>query len=125
MIKVKTKGNFSKTFSYLKKKEHINLIKILNVYGKKGVEALSSATPKKTGLTANSWRYEIEQKKGVATISFHNSNIQNGVPIALVLEYGHATNNGGWVQGYNYINPSIQPIFDELTKSAWKEVSKI
>lgn len=91
---------------------------------KKGVAALSAATPVDTGLTANSWKYEITHNKESATISFTNTNIQNGVPIAVILQYGHATRNGGWVQGRDYINPAIQPIFDEIAKDAWREVTK-
>ena len=87
--------------------------------------ALSSATPIDSGLTAESWYYEIENKKGSAIITFYNSNVQNGVPIAIVLQYGHGTRNGGWVQGRDYINPAIQPIFDEIANEAWGEVTKL
>ena len=87
--------------------------------------ALASATPVDTGLTARSWRYEIVQEKGVARILFCNSNIQNGVPIAIILQYGHGTGTGGWVQGRDYINPAIQPIFDQIAKEAWREVTKL
>jgi hypothetical protein len=97
----------------------------LDRFGKEGVAALSSATPVNTGLTASSWYYEIKHEKGCSTISFHNSNIQNGVPIAIILQYGHGTNNGGWVEGRDYINPAIQPIFDKITNEAWKEVTKL
>lgn len=125
MIVFKQKGDFSKITRYLEKtKKGIN-IRSLDKYGQAGVAALASNTPTKTGLTANSWYYEIENKNGRATISFCNSNIQNGVPIAIILQYGHGTRNGGWVQGRDYINPAIQPIFDEITKTAWKEVSEL
>ena len=125
MIVFKHKGDFSKVTRYLEKaKKGVN-IKSLEKYGRAGVAALASNTPTKTGLTANSWYYEIENKNGIVAISFCNSNIQNGVPIAIILQYGHGTRNGGWVQGRDYINPAIQPIFDELTKNAWKEVSEI
>ena len=87
--------------------------------------ALSSATPIDSGETANSWSYEITNKDGSATITFKNSNIQNGVPIAIILQYGHGTRNGGWVQGRDYINPAIQPIFDEIVNNAWREVTRI
>ena len=86
--------------------------------------ALSSATPIDSGKTANSWNYEITNKNGSVTISFNNSNIQNGVPIAIILQYGHGTKNGGWVQGRDYINPAIQPVFDEIVDKAWREVTK-
>ena len=97
----------------------------LDKYGREGVAALSSATPIDSGKTANSWSYEITNKDGSATITFKNSNIQNGVPIAIILQYGHGTRNGGWVQGRDYINPAIQPIFDEIVNNAWREVTKI
>lgn len=125
MIVFKQKGDFSKITKYLEKtKKGIN-IRSLEKYGQAGVAALASNTPTETGLTANSWYYEIENKNGKVTISFCNSNIQNGVPIAIILQYGHGTRNGGWVQGRDYINPAIQPIFDEITKTAWKEVSEL
>jgi hypothetical protein len=124
MIKFRQKGDFSKVTKYFERvKKGIN-IKSLDKYGQQGVEALSSATPVDTGLTARSWYYEIKQEKGVVRISFCNSNIQNGVPIAIILQYGHGTRNGGWVTGRDYINPAIQPVFDEITKNAWKEVSE-
>lgn len=124
MIKIRQKGDFRKLTSFLEKaKEGFN-IGTLDKYGKKGVAALSSATPIDTGLTASSWFYKIENKNGVAKIEFHNSNIQKGVSIALILQYGHGTKNGGYVVGRDYINPAIQPIFDELAKNAWKEVTR-
>ena len=87
--------------------------------------ALASATPVDSGLTASSWSYEITNKDGIATISFRNSNIQNGVPIAIILQYGHGTGTGGWVEGRDYINPAIQPIFDQIANDAWKEVKQL
>lgn len=93
-------------------------------YGKQGVAALASATPVDSGKTANSWSYKIENNRGSISISFFNSNIQNGVPIAIIIQYGHGTRNGGWVQGRDYINPAIQPIFDQMTKEIWREVTK-
>lgn len=125
MITVRQKGDYSKVTRYLEKiKKGVN-IKSLEKYGRQGVEALASNTPVLTGLTANSWYYEIEKKNGRVRISFCNSNIQNGVPIAIILQYGHATRNGGWVEGRDYINPAIQPIFDEITNNAWKEVNEL
>lgn len=124
MITLKQKGDFSKLTSYLERVKGAAKFSILDKYGRAGVAALSSATPVDSGKTAASWYYEIEQKNGSATISFFNSNIQNGVPIAIVLQYGHGTRNGGWVQGRDYINPAIQPIFDEITNNVWREVTK-
>ena len=125
MISFRQKGNFSKFTRFLEKAKEAVHIGDLDKYGKEGVTALSSATPVDTGLTANSWYYKITNKNGSITISFHNSNIQNGVPIAIILQYGHATGNGGWVQGRDYINPAIQPIFDKIAEDAWREVSKL
>ena len=110
MITFRQKGDFSKLTRFLERAKEVVRVGDLDKYGREGVAALASATPVDTGLTANSWRYEIEQKKGSISISFHNTNIQNGVPIAVILQYGHATRNGGWVQGRDYINPAIQPI---------------
>lgn len=123
MIKIVSKGNFNKTEEMLKKSGHWAKNISLDSYGVKGVEALRNATPKDTGLTANSWSYRIEKSNDNITISFENSNINDGVPIAIILQYGHGTRNGGWVEGYDYINPAIRPIFDELAKAAWKEVT--
>lgn len=124
MISFRQKGDFSKLTNFLERaKEGIHLGD-LDKYGREGVAALSSATPVDTGQTASSWYYEITNKNGVARITFCNSNLQNGVPIAIVLQYGHATGTGGWVEGRDYINPAVRPIFDRLANSAWKEVTK-
>ena len=124
MIKIKHKGDFSKVTRYLEKaKKGIN-ISSLKKYAQEGVDALEANTPKDTGLTSRSWYYEIEKEDGLVRISFCNTNIQNGVPIAIILQYGHATRNGGWVEGVDYINPAIQPIFNKLAEKAWKEVSE-
>ena len=124
MISFKQKGDFSKLTGFLEQIKESVKIGDLDKFGRAGVEALSSATPVNTGKTANSWYYEIENKNGVATISFNNSNIQNGVPIAIILQYGHGTGTGGWVEGRDYINPAIRPIFDEIAENAWREVTK-
>lgn len=124
MISFRQKGDFSKLTTFLEKaKETVN-IGMLDRYGREGVAALSSATPVDSGLTASSWYYEIKRDTGSISISFHNSNIQNGVPIAVILQYGHGTGNGGWVEGRDYINPAIQPVFDRIANEAWKEVTK-
>lgn len=124
MITLKQKGDFSKLTSYLERVKGAAKFSTLDKYGREGVAALASATPVDSGKTADSWYYKIEQKNGSATISFFNSNIQNGVPIAIILQYGHGTRNGGWVEGRDYINPAIQPIFDEITNRVWREVTK-
>ena len=125
MIKFKQKGDFSKLTKFLEKTKEAVKLEDPDRFGNAGVSALASATPVETGLTANSWYYKIERDNGSATISFHNSNIQNGVPIAIILQYGHGTRNGGWVQGRDYINPAIQPIFDQIANEAWKEVTEL
>ena len=125
MISFRQKGDFENLTRYLKKAEKGINISGIEVIAQAGVEALSSATPVKTGLTAGSWYYKITEGKDVIKITFCNSNIQNGVPIAIILQYGHGTNNGGWVQGRDYINPAIQPIFDEIANKAWREVTKV
>lgn len=124
MITFRQKGDFSKLTSFLEKKRNVNHKGLLDKYGRAGVSALASATPRDTGLTASSWYYEIVNTDGRATITFNNSNVQNGVPIAIILQYGHGTRNGGWVQGRDYITPAIQPIFDKIANDAWKEVTK-
>lgn len=125
MISFRHKGDFSKFTKFLEKAKEAVRLGDLDKYGREGVAALASATPKETGLTAQSWYYEIIQKTGSVTIQFNNSNIQNGVPIAIILQYGHGTNNGGWVQGVDYINPALKPIFDKIASDAWKEVTKL
>ena len=125
MITFGHRGDFSNLTKFLERAKEAARVGVLDKYGREGVAALASATPVDSGLTAASWYYEIEHKKGSATISFHNSNIQNGVPIAIILQYGHATGTGGWVEGRDYINPAIQPIFDKIVDSAWREVTKL
>lgn len=124
MISFRQKGDFSKLTAYLNKAKKGVDAKILDRYGQEGVKALSSATPKDTGETARSWRYEIIHTKSGARIQWMNSNIQNGVPIAVILQYGHATKNGGWVQGIDYINPAIRPVFEKIADEAWREVTR-
>lgn len=125
MVSFRHKGDFSKVTQYLAKVRRVINPSDLEKYGQEGVAALASATPVNTGLTANSWYYRVEVKQGSATINFCNSNIQNGVPIAVILQYGHGTRNGGYVVGRDYINPVIQPIFDKIVNNAWREVTRL
>ena len=125
MISFRQKGDFSKLTRFLEKAKNVVRIGDLDKYGREGVAALSSATPVDSGLTASSWYYKVEHTNGSAKTNFYNSNIQNGVPIAIILQYGHGTGNGGWVQGRDYINPAIQPIFDKIAENAWREVTKL
>lgn len=122
MITVRSKGDFSKLNGFLEKAKEAVKLGNLDKYGKAGVKALESATPMDSGLTANSWYYTIERNDNRVSINFHNSNIQNGIPIAIILQYGHGTGTGGWVEGRDYINPAIQPIFDNLVKDAWEVI---
>lgn len=125
MITFRQRGDFSKLTNFMERAKEAVHLGNLDKYGQEGVAALASATPVDTGQTANSWHYKIEQKNGSVSIGFYNTNIQNGVPIAIILQYGHATRNGGWVQGRDYINPAIQPIFDKIANNAWEEVIKL
>lgn len=124
MIKIKHKGNFAKTEMFLKHNLTMNKLRMLEKYAQEGVDALSSATPIDSGETANSWGYRItETKKGIK-LSWINSNVVDGVPIAIIIQYGHATQNGSFVQGRDYINPAIRPVFDRISNNVWREVTK-
>lgn len=125
MIRFRQKGDFSKATKYLEKAKKAAGMKDLSKYGKAGVAALSSATPVDSGLTASSWYYEIKNQNGRISIDFCNSNINDGVPIAIILQFGHGTGTGGWVQGRDYINPAIQPVFDKIADEAWREVTEL
>ena len=125
MLTIRHKGDFSKTMRFLSRAKGMNISDILNKCGQEGVKALASATPVESGKTASSWYYEIERSKTSATISFLNSHVNDGVLIAIILQYGHGTGTGGWVAGRDYINPAIQPIFDKIADEAWREVTKL
>lgn len=123
MIRLTAKGDFSKTTHYFEKLKRVTRSSILDRYGQKGVAALASATPVDSGLTARSWSYKVEETKESSKIVFCNSNVQNGVLIAIILQHGHGTGTGGWVEGRDYINPAIRPIFDQIVADVWKEVT--
>ena len=125
MISFRQKGDFSKLDHYFERVKEAAKIGVLDKYGQAGVSALSSATPVESGKTASSWYYEIKRQNGSVALEFYNSNVNNGVPIAVILQFGHGTGTGGWVRGRDYINPAIQPIFDKIAEDAWKEVTKI
>ena len=125
MISFRHKGDFSKSTRFLSKAKEAAWLRNLDRYGREGVAALASATPTASGRTASSWFYEISQSSGSVTITFNNSHINEGVPIAIILQYGHGTGTGGWVEGRDYINPAIQPIFDKIADEAWREVTKL
>lgn len=124
MISFNQKGDFSNLTNFLQRTKHIFNASALDKYGREGVQALKAATPVDSTLTAESWGYRVDSTKDSASITFTNDNIQNGVNIAIILQYGHATRNGGWVEGRDYINPALQPIFDEITNKAWEEVTR-
>lgn len=124
MIYFVQEGDYSKATKYLQKLKKAAEVKdILSKYADEGLVALAEATPIESGLTSQSWEYEIEITKSTWKITYTNSNVNKGVPIAIILQYGHGTRNGGWVEGRDYINPAIQPIFDEIVDKIWKEVT--
>ena len=125
MISFTHKGDFSKLTRFLERMKNSVSLGILDRYGREGVAALASATPVDTGLTASSWYYKIEHSNNRIRINFYNSNIQNGVPIAIILQYGHGTGTGGWVEGVDYINPALRLVFNKMAKDAWGEVTKL
>ena len=126
MIVFRHKGDFSRTEKFLERAKEAVKIGELDKYGRAGVAALASATPVDSGLTASSWYYTIERQNGRVSIIFNNSNVVGGwCNIAIILQYGHGTGTGGWVEGRDYINPAIQPIFDQIANDAWEEVTKI
>ena len=124
MISFKQTGDFSKASNVLERMLNALKLGTLDKYGRMGVEALSAATPIESGTTASSWSYEIDRKGDSTTISFLNSNINKGANIAIILQYGHGTRNGGYVQGRDYINPAIRPVFEQMANEAWKEITK-
>ena len=123
-IVFKHKGNLKKTTKFLERTLKGDYLKDLDKFGREGVAALALATPVDTGKTAASWDYRIEKTNSGMKIIWTNSNVNNGVNIAIILQYGHGTNHGGYVQGRDYINPAIRPIFDKIADNAWKEVTK-
>ena len=122
MITIRSKGNFEKTDRFFKRMLRGEILKELEKYGDEGVKALADATPKDSGKTAASWDYKVEKTRGAYSIVWTNSNSNDGVPIAVILQYGHGTRNGGYVEGRDYINPAIRPVFDKIADNAWKEV---
>ena len=124
MITITSKGDLSKTYKFLKKISSQKFLDKIKEFGEKGVQALSNATPVDTGKTAASWGYKVVTTNNSITITWTNSNVVKGAPIAIILQYGHGTRNGGWVEGRDYINPAIQPIFEQIKNEIWREVTK-
>lgn len=123
MITFTSSGSFSKTESFLKRMSRADIFQTLDKYGLMGVQALAAATPVDSGVTAASWSYEVRRTRNSYSIVWTNSHIENGVPIAIILQYGHGTGTGGYVQGHDYINPAIKPVFDQIADSVWKVVT--
>lgn len=123
MLVIKSKGSFKNTFTLFKKWQSRNIYNCLYKYGKQGVAALAAATPVDTGKTASSWSYKVVDTEKNISLVFYNSNVVDGVPVAIVIEYGHVTPTGGYVEGVDYINPALQPIFNKILNSVWKEVT--
>lgn len=123
-IKLTSKGSFKNSFKIVNTIKRRNYFDALKVYGERGVEALSKATPVDTGKTASSWGYEILEENGRLKIIWTNSNINHYIPIAIIIQYGHATRNGGWVEGIDYINPALKPIFEQIRDNVWREVTR-
>lgn len=126
MIKVTSSGSFAKSQAFLQRMQNRTQFKVLHKYGPIGVAALANATPKESATTASSWYYEIAERPGYFAIHWLNSNVEGpgAIPIAAIIQYGHATGNGGYVQGVDYINPALQPIFDQIVADMWREVTK-
>ena len=124
MIQIMSKGDFAKTFNFLNSSKNMNVNDIMNKYGKDGVSLLSKNTPVDSGQTAQSWSYKIEASKGRTSINWYNTNVVNGVNIAIILQYGHGTQNGGYISGRDYINPVLLPLFNKMSDELWKEVTK-
>lgn len=125
-VSFRHKGNFNNIERFVKKYDVNRIIKLLDSYGREGVRALSSATPEDSGLTASSWRYETDVSRGSFSIAWYNDNTTStGTPVAILLQYGHGTGTGGYVQGRDYINPAIEPIFNRIADAVWQEVKAI
>lgn len=123
-IRLKSKGSFKKTYKFLNKASDLEIENVFHRYATKGLNALAAATPYESGKTAASWDYRIKTENGKTKIEYINTNINKGVNIAIILQYGHGTGTGGYVEGRDYINPAIRPVFDEITRELWKEVTE-
>lgn len=123
MIKFKHKGSFNKTLAFLRKNKKIDF-SVLEKFGDEGIAALKEATPVNTGETATSWSYRIVEGQETVGIEWYNTNVNDGVPIAIIIQYGHATGTGGYVEGIDYINPAIKPIFERIVDNIWREVNR-
>jgi len=125
MIKVTQSGNFNSAEKFLKKNRDTIILSVLNKYGALGVRSLAVGTPTSTGATAESWFYQIEKKNEQYLLSWHNTHMAGGIPVVILLQYGHATRNGGYVQGIDFINPAIRPVMEQIATDAWKEITRV
>lgn len=123
MIKYTQKGDFSNLERFLKRAKGKEFYKKLDSYGRQGVDALAKATPVDTGTTAGSWDYKIEFTNNSISIIWTNSNQNQGIPIVVLIQYGHGTRNGGYVPPNDFINPTMRPIFEEIAENVWTEVT--
>ena len=123
MISVSSEGSFGKTEAFLRKMSTMKVDAVLNAEAQKGVTALAKATPKDSGRASTSWSYIIEKKSNSVTIHWTNSDVENGFPVALMIQYGHGTGTGGYIQGIDYINPTMRPVFDSIAETVWKAVT--
>lgn len=124
MIRIESKGSTAKVEAYIKRVQNGSVFQRLEKFAKEGVDALKAATPVDSGISADSWTYEITKRRGRYTITWYNTNANDGVPIVILIQYGHATGTGGWVEGRDFINPVILPLFDRIADDVWKEVTK-
>lgn len=124
-VKFEVSGGFTKTERFLNRMKRREYLNVLDEFGRDGVQALRNATPVDSGATAEAWDYEIKRTRNYTEIVWTNSNINDGVPIAVILQYGHGTGTGGYVQGRDYINPAIRPVFDKIAEKAWKVVTSV
>lgn len=125
VITLKTSGSFNNIEKYLRKSSRLTLDSLFDIYGKRGVELLKQNTPIDSGDSANSWEYIVEKKTGFTNLSWHNKNINDGVPVVILIQYGHATKNGSFVEGRDFINPALKPVFENMIEELWKEVTRI
>lgn len=123
MVSFSTSGSFDKTEKFLHSMQRLDVSSIVKSAAQRGVNALANATPQDSGLASSSWGYVIEQKRGSIMIGWTNSDVENGFPVALMIQYGHGTGTGGYIQGKDYINPAMRPIFDEIADTVWKAVT--
>lgn len=124
-ISITSKGDFNKTEAYLRKLSKVDIRRVLESAGESGVKALAAATPRDSGLSANSWGYKVSGGRGGVTITWINTDVENGFPVAIMLQYGYGTGTGGYVQGQDYINPAMRPIFDQIAERVWKAVTSV